>query len=363
MPEDDLKPAPALTKEQKEKLNDAIVDGFSEAELRNALRYKWGVGLDNYVNVKQGFYNTVADFIAWTDRKGKTSELAALAYAERPGNDTVRQLAQDLGLPLIEIKQKYDPAAQPPARPPLQAMVARHSRFVNYEKFLKRFKAVGDRVCKIETPTKVGTGFLVGADLVLTNFHVVDEVAAADGKKVACEFDFHTAEEQAGNAGGQGNESTFCRLAANWEVAKSPFSKSDMTGVGEPKEDELDYALLRLEKKVGEAAGPSGAQRGWFDLAAERPVLAMRDFVVVPQHAQGRVLEVAWGAALSFNTPGNRVKHDATTDTGSSGSPCMTVDLDIFGLHHATDPNPNPKFNQAIPLDIIYKDLQAKKVV
>jgi hypothetical protein len=57
------------------------------------------------------------------------------------------------------------------------------------------------------------------------------------------------------------------------------------------------------------------------------------------------------------------VRYDTSTDLGSSGSPCLTVDLEIFGLHHATDPMRNPQYNQAIPLDMIASDLKAKHAI
>jgi hypothetical protein len=73
-------------------------------------------------------------------------------------------------------------------------------------------------------------------------------------------------------------------------------------------------------------------ERAWFSLAPERALLAVRDFVVVPQHPGGETLSVAWGNVLAFNSAATRVRYDAITDNGSSGSPCFTADLDIFDL-------------------------------
>ena len=53
------------------------------------------------------------------------------------------------------------------------------------------------------------------------------------------------------------------------------------------------------------------------------------------------------------------MRYDVTTASGSSGSPCLPFDLDIIGLHHAAEPASNPRYNQAIPLWAIAKDLEA----
>ena len=111
-----------------------------------------------------------------------------------------------------------------------------------------------------------------------------------------------------------------------------------------------------MAEGVGNEAAAAGNARGWFKFSSQRPVLSVRDFVVIPQHAKGEPLAVAWGEVLCYNDAGTRVRYDTTTEEGSSGSPCLTVDLDIFGLHHAA--GKNRQFNQAIPFDMIARDLQ-----
>jgi hypothetical protein len=359
-----LKPTAALSGSELQRINEAIVSGFSPNELKNALRFKWGMVLENYLNPKQGLYDVVAELIDWTERRGKTRELVALAYAERPDNLSVQQVAQELGIALDVVTQKYDLAKPLASKPPLEAMIVKQSRFVDFNTFLSRFKSLGDRVCRIETPAKFGTGFLVGPNLVLTNFHVIDSLNTAyQATQTICRFDYRQDNGGAKSNTDEQNGPITCRLAPEWLVAKSLYSNSDVTGVGEPEAKELDYALIRLAENMGNARTATGDERGWFDLKAERPVLAVRDYVVIPQHAEGHPLKVAWGAVLSFNSLGTRVKYDTTTDSGSSGSPCLTIDLDVFGLHHATDPKKKPEFNQAIPLDIIARDLQLNNFI
>jgi len=359
----ELKPAPRLSGPQLEEVSEAIVDAFDVRELTQVLKFKWGITLSNYVDLHQGFYGVVGGLIEWTERRGKTLELVALVCAERPSNETVQQVGLALGISSADARQKYDLTQKPPEKPALEALVARHSRFVDYGQFLSRFRALGNRICRVETPHMLGTGFLVGPDRVLTNFHVIE--AAEKSNTIAqtvCRFDYH--EDGDAAAGGRAPRGpTVCRLASGQPLANSPYSESDTSGQGEPKADELDYAVLQLADQIGERPAVGADQRGWFSLLIERPLLALHDFAVVPQHPEGRRLEVAWGTVLNFSSRGTRVRYDTSTSAGSSGAPCLTVDLEIFGLHHARDPSTNPQFNQAIPLDLIATDLKSKNIL
>jgi V8-like Glu-specific endopeptidase len=354
MPDIDLPPLPSLSPPEREEIMEAIVDGYTAPDLTRVLYFKWGMKIENYVDLHQGFYDVVTSLIKWTEQRGKTLELLTVAYAENTGNPRLKQAAQAHGISREEVTQKYDLSQPPPPRPSLEAAVNKHSRLIDYGRFLRRFANLGDRICRIEHPDKLGTGFLVGPDLLLTNFHVVsttpESIDTAKVARTVCRFDYQ--EDRGGKT---------YRLRAE-PVASRPYSQSDITGTGEPAANELDYALLQLSEAVGKtAAGSGGIERGWFPLSSD-PLLALRDFVVVPQHPDGRHLEVAWGTALAFNSNLTRVRHDVTTDFGSSGSPCFTFDLELFGLHHASDPKTNPKFNQAIPLTRIAEDLAARGV-
>jgi hypothetical protein len=119
-------------------------------------------------------------------------------------------------------------------------------------------------------------------------------------------------------------------------------------------------AARKLAEPV--AAKRNGKPRGWFKLPADNPVIALRDFIVIPQHAGAQDLKIAWGSVVAFPGAGNRLRYDTTTEHGSSGSPCFTADLDIVGLHHAAEAKHNPTYNQAVPLWLVARDLRQKGV-
>jgi hypothetical protein len=163
-----------------------------------------------------------------------------------------------------------------------------------------------------------------------------------------------------------------------WVVAERPHGKSDEMGSGEPMANELDYAVLRLAKKAGQgvvgrgnAAGsgvgpadPDAAKRGWIKISPPLPAAAHLNLLVL-QHPDRKPMQLAIGEIEEVMGTGIRVRHDASTLPGSSGSPCFNPDLDVVALHHAGDPLYDVfhgRYNQAIPMAPIIADLQARGV-
>src|SRR5207245_1159535 len=104
--------------------------------------------------------------------------------------------------------------------------------------------------------------------------------------------------------------------------------------------DELDFALLRLVASAGEdPIGGDEGTRGWITLpqVAARP--EVNEIVFIVQHPKGSPLKLAIGNILSANANRTRIRYDANTEKGSSGSPCFNVRLDPVAIHHAGDPD------------------------
>lgn len=338
-----------LAPNKMEEVRDAIVDGYNKQELRAALRYTFGIKLDDYVDVNQGFIAVVDELLAWTEAKYKTIDLVGLLYQRNSGNPRLQAVAQELGSIIA-----------PEPRPAnLEAVVNRHSQFVNVAEFLRNFEAMAERVCCVETPYRNGTGFLVGADLVMTNYHVVLEVVREPKVQNLVNFRF----DHQQRVPGQQPSGTVCKLQPNGILASSPFDESDITGAGEAEPDKLDYALLKIDRALGNEKGPSGKARGWYLPAIDGPVVARLDYVVIPQHPLGGALQAAWGIAQGFNAENTRILYDTSTEEGSSGSPCLTIDLELFGLHHATRPQGGQSHNRAVPMRLIGADLEQKNIL
>jgi hypothetical protein len=127
------------------------------------------------------------------------------------------------------------------------------------------------RVCIVEVDQSPrGTGFLVGPDAVLTNFHVLqdalevlnDEVrpkVAAD--RITFLFDFRVL------ATGVESEGTRVNAASDWIIdASQPLSDpEEIAGKPEPTGDQLDHAVVRLARRFGDEPTARGSPpRGWI---------------------------------------------------------------------------------------------------
>ncbi|RYZ75112.1 MAG: serine protease, partial [Proteobacteria bacterium] len=230
---------------------------------------------------------------------------------------------------VVSINEKTEVAA-------LEKIVNTRTSFVRFIDYLQSFRNIGSQICRIEFPidTPQGTGWLVAPDLVLTNYHVME--AILDGvhtsDDVICRFDYFSAQQGFG-------EKEYHLGAEDWCLDKSKYAQSDIgRSQADPTPDELDYILFRLKGEAGNDILPSGAKRGWIKVSENPVAILPGDIVVVPQHPRGRSLELAFGNVLStgaYNSSGNRLRYDANTDHGSSGSPVFNIELKPFGLHHA----------------------------
>jgi hypothetical protein len=193
----------------------------------------------------------------------------------------------------------------------------------------------------------------------MTNFHVMRRVIGGETlpDDVNLRFDFRQTPD-----GGAVRNGTIYRLASDWLVDKSPYSQMDLTEptIADPAPTELDYCILRLAEAAGEdgAGGsrdPSAMKRGWIKVSKEAESGNKNDDIFILQHPSGGPLKLAIGRHLGFNNSGTRVRYDADTLGGSSGSPVFNSDLKLISLHHRGDPNADEvkmtaEHNQGIPV-------------
>ena len=179
--------------------------------------------------------------------KRKAEINCRLACADNPGNENLKHLAR-----IHQLKQECAIASLARTSRNLEALVNSRSRLIDFSRFMNRMRSVENRICLVETPFKKGTGFLVASDRVITNYHVVEEVIfnPSFAKNVICSFDYRHTEEGAAPT----NIKQF-GLQSNGVLANSPYDNSDLTGIGQPDADKLDYAVLLLAEAVGNLRG------------------------------------------------------------------------------------------------------------
>ena len=286
--------------------------------------------------------------------QGWLLDLLAAAQERRPKSAELTALAGERGLIITRSRIENHSGT------PFEAMF--DASMINLAKFYELLPILEGQVCWVHVPGNSGTGFLVGPNLVLTNYHVIE--AAKSGhvrwQDITCRFDFK--QDIEGNTLDR-KKNTVVRLdSSQWLVASLPASRFDWDpAIGNAAEDELDFALLRLAEPVGDlpVGGPTAdakaPKRLWINATDEAPPVFEKSQLVLLQHPSGAPVQMSIGPVCEFNLKGTRLRHRANSKDGSSGSPCFNVDLRLVALHHGHDPAKPPQWNQAIPLGLLQK--------
>ena len=226
-------------------------------------------------------------------------------------------------------------------------------------------RAVG----RIELPegTALGTGFLIGPDLLLTNQHVLEREDYLEDAIVR----FNYVNDATGVLAGADKVISFTR----------GFFYSSPA-------EELDYALVRLtEKPLMDIAaqGPlatapveslvmAGKHRGYLTLSPS--ILTNYARVNIIQHPKGDPLKVVLTENYVVYRSERRVQYVADTMDRSSGSPVFNNLWQVVALHHSGSPYPPDsvgaaakkawkgrfRVNEGIPMRAILEDFVIKNV-
>src|SRR5690242_20109557 len=218
-------------------LEDAFTPGDLPIMLTERLNKKWF----NYVPPNGSFPQQIYALLERANAENWIEQIALRGLEFNPGNPKLVAFAAIIKLTASNGE--------------FERTIRNQNRFLDPNTFRTKMGRIEFQVCRVEVPTEqgrieYGTGFLVGAECVLTNYHVVEAVVAdesgattpnghnAKPGNVRCRFDYKELEQQVVNQG------TVCRLAVNWCVDRS---EPDPAGP-----QKLDYALLRLESRVAE---------------------------------------------------------------------------------------------------------------
>ena len=354
----------ALSNEQYEQLTEALAAAFpSEADLRMMVRFKLSRNLDAIAGgstvIERAF-----NLIRRAEAEGWTGKLVNGAHQANPGNPELAAFVVSYGLGSVT----------PTEEGALELMLNEELPFQDFRDWLASWSRLEPCVCRIEVPLRgqpatkcgeglgCGTGFLVGKDLLLTAYHVVEplidwQTRQATNKKwarpedVRLRFDYAKRENEAPIY-----EGTLFTLAPKWDIALSPYSKADsLTGLL-PGADELDFALVRVAgapgaQPVGGQGVPGATKRGWIEIPAD-PAWPVPDRAMyILQHPEGQPLKLAPpDRIIGLNDNNTRVRYRVNTLSGSSGSPCFSANLDLIALHHY---GREDEFNQGVPLAAI----------
>lgn len=349
------------------RLSEALRDAFPDPKrLDEVLQYYLEINRAN-LTLETNYPARLLDILVDARARSWTHKLIVAARQANPENAKLSAFAQEFGLAATIVTIDNVAVARQPTNGMLEKTINKANPYLDVVKFRTALGQLEGRVCRIELKNNgTGTGFLVGPDVVITNYHVMESVfdgtvAPAD---VTVRFDYKLL---ANNMLG----GTEHRLAQDWRVHESRYSDVDMRdpASGEQEPDKLDFAVIRLdgrvaEEPIGGAANqdPSAPPRGFIAVPA-----APHDFMKSPalfilQHPEGAPLKLALDtqSVIGVNPNGARVRYRTNTEPGSSGSPCFDSNWTLVALHHLGDPRwVNPQFNQGIPFAPIVALLQA----
>ena len=366
-------------------VRDAIVDSYTNADLQEVLRTEMDVRLDDEIGPGP-FRHRVFELIEWAERQGLDVELVRVTARGRPKKPPMQQIYKKYGMAIPVLVQQAGEAlaaaATDAADGDLEKIVRDHLKFVDFGIWRERMTRVEGHVCRITFDgNPLGTGFLVGPDVVLTNYHVLESVVnrPEDAAKVRCQFDYKQL------ADGSRLENPVGLSKDDWLIDSCPYTAGEGAGDPDrttPTSDELDYALVRLAEPFGSkpiAGHPSEDDppppRGWLPVPEKdkAPEFARKMAVIIAQHPDGEPLKLALDTDaidrdkdenLGLRPGGMRVRYATNTLGGSSGSPCFDFDWNLIALHHFGDPSGRLKsrdrgrYNQGIPIGLIRARLE-----
>jgi len=340
----------------------ALTGCFSKNSLKQMLRARLNRRLDDIV-ADGSLKDMTFELLETAEKEGWADNLAREAFRYNPGCPELVTVSGRYGFAVgVSLQLGGTPDAAAPtsvADAGFERRVKDNLPLLDMTLWRERMALIERRVCRIETQGRAtGTGFLVGPDVVLTNYHVMASVldGGVPATAITCRFDYKAL------ADGTRSEGLAVALhATNWRVAESPPSEAERKGAPDsqlPTPLELDFALVCLQRDLGNAAvvpnpGQDAPKRGWVTVPPTQPDLAPKMPLLIAQHPDGSPLKLALDteAVIGENANGTRVRYATNTEPGSSGSPCFNIDWTLVALHHYGDPAyGHPRFNQGIPI-------------
>ena len=285
-----------------EDLAAAIASEFpSDDALRGLLRQGLSLSLDAIAPGGSDPRSRVRAVIETAYEQGWLEVLLAKAMERCPASLPLIQAAEQLGLSSVV---SGDPGAGDRA---------------------ERLATIERQVCRIECGERLlGTGFLIGSDLLLTADHVLSPLwdGSVSLSEITFRFDLTT-----GSRKKIVTEGTLFRL-----------------GDAVRRDAELDYVLLRVAgspgvQPIGGALGPGGALRRWIDVG-DAPPVHRGDHLVMVGYARERppALTIDEGAVVRLRD--NSIIYSVRSEPGLSGAPCFNQDLELVALNTCRSDNP-----------------------
>ena len=341
----------------------------TDAELDRIVHASTGDRLyEKYVGKGLPLEATVVQLLNVLDQNGTVDLFLVHLCQRKPGRQDLRDLVQTLVPSVKDVeslsRHQIDISAQ--AGGTVQRDAPSNALAPGFEKNLRpliptldihlwiaELLKVERQICRIEENDQpLGTGFLVGKDLVLTNWHVAVD---GDGKcksNLHCRFDYMRLADRVGLGKSVAVEKEGC------------LAFSDFAGdVSAKPSDLLDFVLLKLAQPVG-LDKVDKQQRGWVAVPSKATQPTKDEPLIIVQHPLGQPMKIALdtSSVIGLNPTGNRLQYKTNTEPGSSGSPCFTIDWKLVAVHgaSATD-QAGDEVNQGTPIDLVAASIRKQR--
>jgi hypothetical protein len=205
--------------------------------------------------------------------------------------------------------------------------------------------AIERQVCRVESGDRLlGTGCLVGADLVLTADHVLESLwhGSLSPSEITLRFDMTT------------------DFRSQIVTEGTLFRLGEVVG----RNSELDYALMRVHgspgvQPIGGGTGPGGTIRRWIDVGDPPDIRPGSQLVMVGytrEHPPTLTLDRGEVIALGED----QVAYTIHSEPGSSGSPCFTQELELVALNtHRSNARDGPRAkSRGVLVSAVLRDLR-----
>ncbi|WP_051663912.1 phospholipase D-like domain-containing protein [Dyadobacter crusticola] len=173
-------------------------------------------------------------------------------------------------------------------------------------------KTVG-RIWLTDTADKIigyGTGFMISPVLMITNHHVLPDIATASGARLEMNYEF--------------DANQVLRASDLFRLEPTTFFVAD---------EELDYAIVAVAPIS--SAGRPLSEYGFNTLIREEGKTIISQWLNVIEHPNGLPKQIGLRENQLIDVLDDFLHYKTDTAPGASGSPVFNEEWEVVGLHHS----------------------------